>query len=103
MSRKKFDGVIEAVHYDPAGQVEWARVYERRGSAFSDLLIISRAQLMERLKGGKKYMIGQRIPYMAGTFKTGKKLNLVAQGQKQYLTTESQPVEKDTLAETPVI
>ena len=32
MANKKYDGVIEAVHYAPDGQVEWVRAYLRRGA-----------------------------------------------------------------------
>jgi hypothetical protein len=103
LSRIKVDGVIEVVHYDPTGQVEWARAYERRGSAFSDLLIIPRSQLVERLKAGKKYVIGKRIPYLAGSFETGKIVRLVEHDAQQNFTTEDQPAEKDTLPQTPVV
>jgi hypothetical protein len=103
MSRFKVDGVIEVVHNDPTGQMEWARAYERRGSAFSDLLIISRSQLVVRLKAGKIFVIGRRIPYLAGTFETGKRLRLVQQGNNQWLTTGDHPVEKDALSDAPVV
>jgi hypothetical protein len=103
MSRIKYDGVIEAVHYNPAGQVAWVRVYERRGSAFSDLVILSRAKLVERINYGKTFVIGRRVPYLAGAFETGKKLCLVPQDHHQWLTTENQPADKDNLVEAPVI
>ncbi len=103
MSRKKYDGVIEAVHYSPNGQVDWVRAYERRGSTFSDWLIIPRSQLVERLKAGKTFIIGRRVPYLASTFETGKPLHLADHGDTPLLTTDNLPVEKDTLAGAPII
>lgn len=103
MSRINYDGVIEAVHFHPNGQVDWVRLYERRGYAFSDLLIVRRQALVERLKAGKIIMIGQRIPYLAGTFKTSKRVYLRQQNGKTMLCTETQSVQKDTLDGAPVI
>ena len=68
---KKFDGVIEAVHYKN-GQIVTVRAYERRGAAFSDRVLIDRKELLERIKGGKQFVIGKRKEFMAGTFETGK-------------------------------
>jgi hypothetical protein len=38
---KKFDGVIEAVRYKD-GQIEVVRAFERRGSAFTDRVMLNR-------------------------------------------------------------
>ena len=64
---KKFDGVIEAVHYKD-GQIEVVRAFERRGSAFSDRILIPRHELLERLKKGRNFVIGKRREFLAGTF-----------------------------------
>ena len=64
---KKFDGVIEAVHYKN-GQIEVVRAFERRGTAYSDWILIPRHELLERLKKGRKFVIGKRREYLAGTF-----------------------------------
>jgi hypothetical protein len=64
---KKFDGVIEAVHYRD-GQIEVVRAFERRGSAFSDRVMIPRDELLERLKKGQTFVVGKRREFMAGTF-----------------------------------
>lgn len=66
----RFDGVIEAVRYAPDGKIEFARAYERRGAAFSDHVLIGRAALVERLKQGKKFVVGQRKPNLGGMFET---------------------------------
>ena len=67
MAKKKFDGVIEAVHYKN-GQIVTVRAYERRGSAFSDRVLIDRKDLLERIKNGKLFVIGARQEFLAGTF-----------------------------------
>ncbi len=67
----RFDGVIEAVRYSPDGKIEVVRAYERRGAAFSDHVLIGRPALVERLKQGKKFVIGQRKPNLGGMFETG--------------------------------
>jgi hypothetical protein len=76
MYRKKFDGVIEAVRYSPEGWLSMARIYERVGAAFTDRILITRDQLVQRLKTGKRFMIGQRRVYMAGTFDVSSQVRL---------------------------
>jgi len=34
MAQAKYDGVIEAVRYAPAGRISLVRAYERRGPTF---------------------------------------------------------------------
>ena len=64
---KKFDGVIEAVHYNN-GQIATVRVFERRGATFSDRVLVDRKEFLERLKNGQKYVVGKRKEFWAGTF-----------------------------------
>src|SRR5512139_3497948 len=97
---KKFDGVIEAVRYKD-GQIEEVRVFERRGSAFSDRILIPRQKLLERLKDGKKFVVGQRKEFFAGTFETGKPVQVVSHGGKEFISTRSD-VERDELEQAPV-
>ena len=97
---KKFDGIIEAVHYKN-GQIVTVRAYERRGAAFSDRILIDRKELLERVKGGKLYAIGTRTEFLAGTFETGKSVRVVSRDGKEYLTTRDQ-AEHDELEKTPV-
>lgn len=97
---KKFDGIIEAVHYKN-GQIVTVRAYERRGAAFSDRILIDRKELLERVKGGKLYAIGTRTEFLAGTFETGKSVRVVSRDGKEYLSTRDQ-AEHDELEKTPV-
>jgi hypothetical protein len=76
MAKLKFDGMIEAVRYAPDGKIELVRAYERRGSIFSDHILIDRAALVVRLKNGEKFITGQRKEFMGGTFETTKFVRL---------------------------
>jgi hypothetical protein len=69
---KKFDGVIEAVRYKN-GQIELVRAFERRGSAFTDRVMLGRHEFLERLKKGKKFVVGKRKEFLAGTFEVQEK------------------------------
>ncbi len=68
MGKQKFDGVIDAVHYRPGGQIKWVRAYLRRGATWSDRVLLDRDQLVELLKLGKNMQIGSRVEFMGGTF-----------------------------------
>ncbi len=76
MANPKFDGVIEAVRYDPDGHIALARIYERRGAVWSDALIMNRSQLIERLSHGKRFVTGQRKIYLGAIFETGKTVHM---------------------------
>ena len=63
----KYDGVIEAVRYKN-GQIVVVRAFERRGAAFSDRVMMDRRELLERLKDGRKFIVGKRKELLAGSF-----------------------------------
>jgi hypothetical protein len=97
---KKIDGVIEAVRYKN-GQIVMVRGYERRGPTFSDRVLIERKTLLERLQKGKQFVTGSREELKASTFKTGRQLMLVKQGDREWIATHSD-AKNDELEETPV-
>src|SRR6185436_17663284 len=97
---KKFDGVIEAVHYKN-GQIVNVRAYERRGAAFSDRILIDRKELLERLKSGKQFVLGARKEYWAGTFEEGKKIQVITRAGREIITTRAE-AEHDELEAAPV-
>jgi hypothetical protein len=103
MANKKLDGVVEAVHYAPDGQVEWVRVYLRRGAAWSDRIILSRQKLIDEIKAGRQIMVGQRVKYMAGTFDTGEAVRVVQKDGLEYLSTASTTENSDQLNDVPVL
>ena len=97
---KKYDGVIEAVRYKD-GQIEEVRAFERRGAAFSDRIMIPRQKLIDRLKNGKKFVVGQRKAFFAGTFETSKSVQLVSREGREFISTRSD-AERDELEQAPV-
>ena len=71
LTRPKFEGVVEAVHYTPEGYVKWVRAYERRGPTWSDHILIDRQTLIERIKNGERFFSGERKEYLASEFEIG--------------------------------
>ena len=76
MAKPKFDGMIEAVRYGPNGEIVLVRAYERRGSTFSDHILIDRANLVARLKKGEKFVTGLRKEFLGSTFESAKTVRL---------------------------
>ncbi len=103
MADKKYDGVIEAVHYGPDGQVDWVRVYLRRGPTWSDHIIMRRSDLIKEIQKGRKMMVGNRADYMAGTFEVSIPVQVAGTGGSEVLTTSSSSTERDMLEGVPVI
>jgi len=97
---KKFDGVIEAVHYKN-GQIVNVRAYERRGATFSDRVLIDRKELLERLKSGKQFVVGARKAYWAGTFDEGKAIRIVTRDGKEIISTRAE-ADHDEVEAAPV-
>ena len=78
-----------------------ARVYERRGAAFSDRFLIERKDLLERLKSGKKFLTGSSKELWAGTFEEGKPVQVVSRDGKEFISTRKE-VDHDELEQVPV-
>ena len=98
---KKFDGVIEAVHYKD-GQIEVVRAFERRGSAFSDRVLIPRHELLERIKKGRHFVVGRRREFLAGTFDLiDKPVQVVQRDGKEVIATRSD-ADRDELEGAPL-
>ncbi len=103
VAKLKYDGVIEAVHYRPDGQVEWARTYLRRGPTFSDYILLDRQTLLEHLNAGKKFYLGERILYQGGEFNIFDQIKVVKKNGQEYLVTQPGDFEGDQLEKIPVI
>lgn len=103
MANKKYDGVIEAVHYAPDGSVDWVRAYLRRGPTWSDRVILRRQDLIQEIKSGKHMMLGKRVEYMAGTFDVSLPVTVSSSNGKEVLVTSSSPAEHDHLEGAPVL
>ena len=97
---KKFDGIIEAVHYKN-GQIVTVRAYERRGATFSDCVLIERKDLLERIKSGKKFLTGVRKEYLASTFQEGKPVQIMNRDGKDFISTRA-GADRDELEQVPM-
>jgi hypothetical protein len=87
MAKQKFDGVVEAAHYQPDGQLAWVRAYLRRGPTFSDRVKLDRATLIENLRSGKRYMAGSRLPLLASTFQVSNPLRVIQKEGREVVVT----------------
>jgi hypothetical protein len=98
---KKFDGVVEAVRYKN-GQIEVVRAFERRGAAFTDRIMLSRKEFLERLKKGKTYFVGRRKELLAGTFEVGDQpVQILDRNGKEIIATRAE-ADHDELEQAPV-
>jgi hypothetical protein len=102
MSPKQIDGVIEAVRYTPGGIVDIVRVYERRGPTFSDWVILTRDQIIQKLRTGKKFYVGERIPLQASTFKLGSPVLLSGSAGFEVIMVLSGNKQHDNLPDAPL-
>jgi len=103
VAKQKYDGVVQAVHYKPDGQVDWVRAYLRRGPTFSDHVLLDRQTLLEQIKAGKRFWVGQRVPQLAGTFEVTEALHVVTKDGKEALVVGEESAERDHLKGVPVI
>lgn len=98
---KKFDGVIEAVRYKN-GQIEVVRAFERRGATFSDRIMLTRNELLERLKKRQNIVVGKRKEFLASTFDAqAKSLQVVNRNGKEIIATRGD-ADHDELELAPV-
>jgi hypothetical protein len=103
MAKINYDGVVEAAHFKPDGQLDWVRVYERHGAVFSDRILLSREAFVEKLKANKRYMAGERIYNMGGKFKVSQRVHLLRQHGKQVIVVGEAQAAQDELVGIPII
>jgi hypothetical protein len=103
MAKIKYDGVVEAVHYKPNGEVSWVRAYQRRGPTFSDHVLVKRDDLIQQIKSGKYYMVGQRVPLKASTFDINLPVKVIQSGGKDILVVGQNKSDVDQLDGVPII
>lgn len=85
-----FDGIIEAVKRDEEGNIVKVRYYRRHGAGFSDVFIMTREELVAALEGKKKFIIGQRVPFMGGLFDLGDVVKLAGSKDSRKLVAGTQ-------------
>ena len=98
---KKYDGVIEAVHYKN-GQIDIVRAFERRGAAFTDRIMLNRKEFVERIKKGTKYVVGKRKEFLAGSFDVQEKPVQVLEHDGQEILSTRAGADHDELEQAPV-
>jgi len=103
MAKVNYDGVVEAVHFKPDGQLDWVRVYERRGAVFSDRILLNRDAFVRQLRAGKRYMVGERILNQGGKFIVSQPVRLFNQAGKQVIMVGTTQASKDELNGVPII
>ena len=103
MAKQKFDGVVQAVHYQVDGQVDWVRIYLRRGPTFSDRMMLDRQALITQLKIGKRYFIGRRIQGMASSFELSEPVQVIEKNGHEFIITGNRDADRDRLEGVPVI
>ena len=97
---KKVDIVIEAVRYKN-GQIVVVRGYERRGTTFSDRVLIDRKTLVEKLQKGNQVLIGSREELKASTFKLERNVMLVKYENREWVSTGAHATQ-DHLENAPI-
>jgi hypothetical protein len=103
MAKQRIDGVVEAVHFASDGNVAWVRAYERRGSTYSDRVLLDRRTLIQKIKAGKRFFTGQRISLEAGTFEIVHPIRVIGIDDNPVLVTGYSHVQRDTLDGVPVL
>ena len=103
MAKFNYDGVVEAAHFKPDGQLDWVRVYVRRFAVFSDRIILRREEFIKQLKAGKRYMLGERIPTMGGTFNVTQPVRLLEKDGKQVIIIGDALTTTDEMMGVPII
>lgn len=100
---RRVQGVVEAAHYDEQGQLRWVRVHLRRFDAFADHQILTRDELVHRLKAGQTFVVGKRHPFLGNTFEIGPTLRLVEKEGRPFLLVDGHTTGEPELAGVPVI
>jgi hypothetical protein len=103
MAKIKYDGVVEAAHFKPDGQLDWVRVYERRSAVFSDRLILNREAYINQLKAGKHFMVGERLLNLGGKFIVTQPVRLLEKAGKQMIIVGDALTSTDELMGVPII
>lgn len=103
MAKIDYDGVLNAVHYQEDGQVEWVRTFLRRRDVFSDYVILDRQSLIEHIKAGKKFMVGKRIPYLGGKFEVTQPVRVIQKDNRDILVVGDTRADQDTLTGVPIL
>lgn len=101
--KKNLDGVIEAAHFEPDGKLAWVRAYERRGPTWSDVVLLDRDALVQRLKKRKRFYVGIRQEDWASQFDVSLQVRLVEHYRRSVITTGKGSPQQDQLEGIPLV
>lgn len=97
MAKEEFDGVLEAVRVDEFNQLVLARIYEKHGAVWNDHFLVSRDELIQRMKAGQKFAFGSRVVKLGSTFDTHGPLHLANFEDHAFIRLDSERVSADLL------
>jgi len=100
---KKVDGVVDAAHFGPDGELLWLRAYERRGPTWSDVVLLDRQSLIQRLDSGKRFYSGSRHEFRASEFDLAERIHLRGKKGKRVLVIGTKSADQDQLGALPII
>lgn len=103
MQAKQYDYVIESVRYFPSGEIDFVRLYERRGPTYSDRELYPREKLVHALQANHSVATGQRISGLASTFQIEHEVHLANSHGHPVICTGSSLPEHDLLEDVPVL
>ncbi|MGD8458417.1 MAG: hypothetical protein PVF83_18740 [Anaerolineales bacterium] len=79
------------------------RAYERRGPTFSDHFLLNRATLVDRIKSGKRFVTGRRIPNHGSEFEIADEVKLLETAKGETLISGENVSQNDHLKGVPVL
>ncbi len=97
--QKKIDGVVVAVRYFPDDQLEWARIYLKRGDVFADRMNLPRQDLIDQIKAGKHFAVGQRVEFYAGTFDLSGNFCIREQDGKDFVSLDDVSISNNQVSD----
>lgn len=99
--KKKIAGVIEAVRYTDEGQIDLVRAYERHGFVFSDLIVLDRTSLYDRLQDGAHFVVGERKLFYGNDFDLAEPIRLDGKKDAERIIAGKSQGNQDHLAGAP--
>ena len=102
IKKKPYDGVVVAVRYSSQGEIERVRFFERHGFVFTDRMMVSRGDLVERLQNGKRLKTGVRLLYQGNDFEIKEDINLIEKNGSNVIVVGQTTSDRDTLGNLPI-
>ena len=95
---RKADMVVVAARYDPAvGRLLQAQAYERHGAVWTDLILVDRQGLLDRLGTRQRVYAGAVMPDIPGDFSVRGRLSLQGRNGRAVVVLGTAPGARDEL------